>query len=63
MSCSWAYTWDLGLTILLIEHDMGFVMRTCDRIKVIDHGISIALGTPEQVQADPAVITAYLGEG
>ena len=54
---------DLGLTILLIEHDMGFVMRICDRIKVIDHGISIALGTPEQVQADPAVITAYLGEG
>ncbi|MEW6351761.1 MAG: ABC transporter ATP-binding protein [Thermodesulfobacteriota bacterium] len=54
---------EFSLTVLLIEHDMGFVMKICDRIKVIDHGVSIAWGTPEQIQADPQVIAAYLGQG
>jgi branched-chain amino acid transport system ATP-binding protein len=53
---------DDGLTILLIEHDMSFVMNLCDYLYVLDFGVLIAQGLPDQIRANPIVMDAYLGK-
>lgn len=53
---------NLGCGVLLIEHDVEFVMSICERVQVLDHGSSIAVGTGPEIQANPAVRTAYLGD-
>jgi branched-chain amino acid transport system ATP-binding protein len=50
-----------GLTILLIEHVMRAVMALASRVFVLDHGVAIASGSPEQIVRDPAVVRSYLG--
>ena len=54
---------DYGISVLLVDHDMGLVLNVSDRIHVIDFGKTIAVGTPEEIRDNPAVIGAYLGTG
>lgn len=51
-----------GVTFLIIEHDMGFIMDLCDRVIVMDYGKEIANGPPHEIQKNPAVLEAYLGK-
>ena len=51
-----------GIAILLIEHDMSLVMNICERIQVIDYGVTIAEGLPDEIATNPKVIAAYLGQ-
>lgn len=53
---------DMGITVVLVEHDMELVMDTCDRITVLNLGYKLAEGTPREIQDNPEVIRAYLGE-
>ena len=52
---------DLGITVLMVEHDMSLVSRVSDRVLAMNQGEVLALGTPSQVQSHPGVIEAYLG--
>jgi branched-chain amino acid transport system ATP-binding protein len=52
---------DLGITVIMVEHDMGLVSRVSDRVLALNLGEVLTLGTPEEVQAHPGVIEAYLG--
>jgi branched-chain amino acid transport system ATP-binding protein len=51
------------VSIVVVEHDMRLIMRLCGRLHVLDHGRTLAVGTPDEVRRDPAVLDAYLGTG
>ncbi len=55
--------WNSGITVVLVEHNMDLVMDICDSIVVLNLGEKLAEGTPREIQENPAVIAAYLGEG
>ena len=52
----------LALTVILVEHNMAVVMNVCETIHVVDHGETIAQGTPSEIKSHPKVLAAYLGE-
>jgi branched-chain amino acid transport system ATP-binding protein len=53
----------MGITVLLVEHDMKLVSSVCNRVLALADGRQLAIGTPAEVQSDPAVVRAYLGDG
>lgn len=53
---------DMGISVLMVEHDMGLVSQVSDRVLAIDHGAMLAMGSTKEVQSHPAVIEAYLGK-
>ena len=53
---------ELGVSVLLVEHDMKMVMKVCDYLYVINFGANLAEGTPDEIRKNPEVIKAYLGE-
>jgi ABC-type branched-subunit amino acid transport system ATPase component len=54
---------ELGITVILVEHDMELIMDICESIIVLNLGRKLAAGTPREIQENKAVIAAYLGEG
>ncbi len=53
---------ELGTTVVVVDHDMSFLLELCDRVTVLDGGVKLAEGAPDEVARDPAVVAAYLGE-
>jgi branched-chain amino acid transport system ATP-binding protein len=52
----------MGLTVVLVEHNMAVVMNVCEKIHVVDHGETIAEGSPTEIKVHPRVLAAYLGQ-
>ncbi|WP_242891000.1 ABC transporter ATP-binding protein [Actinomadura litoris] len=52
---------EIGCGIIVIEHDVRMILNLCDRVHVLDHGVTLRVGTPDEIRTDPAVVSAYLG--
>jgi branched-chain amino acid transport system ATP-binding protein len=52
---------EFGCGVIVIEHDMRVILGVCDRVHVLDHGVTLSIGTPEEIRSDPEVVRAYLG--